>query len=700
MTGSILAYLQNRAMEFGPLAEEAAEPERSWRHWKLARDENDIVWLFFDMKDTSVNVLSQEAISELGEVIKHLESEVPKGLVIRSAKSSGFCAGADIEEFQGLNDKEEIISKLQKAHDIVDQLAALPYPTVALIHGSCLGGGLEVALCCDYRLALPDTKLGFPEILLGLHPGLGGTARLTHLIDPIEAMTLMLTGKTLDARRAKKKGLVDAIIEERHIINAIRAAVDGKLKAHEGGFKERLLTTGPARQYEARQMRAKSAEKAPSEHYPAPEALIQLWERHGGDTQEMREAEIRSFADLLTSDTAQNLIRVFFLSEKMKKLAKTSDHKIHQVHVIGAGAMGGDIAGWCAFQGLRVTLHDPESNTIADAVRRASDLCEKKHRSASETREVLDRLIPDPDNLGVTKADLVIEAVPEKLDIKHQVYKEIEPRMKKGALLATNTSSIPLKELVSVLKKPGNFIGLHFFNPVAKMQLVEVVDQARATKSTRAQANAFVGQINRYPAPVKSAPGFLVNRVLMPYLLEAILLLDEGVAAETIDRAAENFGMPMGPVELADHVGLDICLDVAEMLTERLDQTLPELPDWFRKQVENGDLGRKSGQGFYVWENGKPKKEKETEEPGEDLLDRLLMPMLNTCMTCLRKEIIDDEDLLDAAIIFGTGFAPFRGGPLHYAKNQGKEKIVARMEGFAEKYGERFKPDSGWAEFL
>jgi len=696
MTGPILAHLQSRTMEFGPLADGAAEPERSWLHWKLARDEREIAWLFFDMQEASVNVLSQEAISELGEVVEHLQTHMPKGLMIRSAKASGFCVGANIEEFQGLSDDKEIISKLQKAHGIVDRLAALPCPTVALIHGPCLGGGLELALCCDYRLALPDASLGLPEIRLGLHPGLGGTARLTHLIDPIEAMTLILTGKTLDARRAKKQGLVNAVIEERHVVKALRAAIDGKLKAQESGIKDRLLTTGPARQFEARQMRTKSAEKAPPEHYPAPEALIRLWEEHGGDAKQMRQAEMSSFAGLLTSDTAQNLIRVFFLSEKMKKLTKTAGHKIGQVHVIGAGAMGGDIAGWCAFQGLRVTLHDPESKTIADAIRRAAKLCEKKHRSAAETRDVLDRLIPDPDNLGVTKADLVIEAVPEKLDIKHQVYKEIEPRLKKDALLATNTSSIPLKELASVLKKPGRFIGLHFFNPVARMQLVEVVDQARATKTTLAQANAFVGQINRYPAPVKSAPGFLVNRVLMPYLLEAILLIDEGVAAETIDLTAEKFGMPMGPVELADHVGLDICLDVAEMLTERLDQPLPVLPDCFRKRVENGDLGRKSGKGFYPWKNGEPQKNKNVEKPGEDLLDRLLLPMLNTCMTCLRKGIIADEELLDGAVIFGTGFAPFRGGPLHYARSQGYGRIIERLEKLTGKYGERFKPDPGW----
>lgn len=696
MSGPILAHLQSRAMEYGPLKDATAEPERSWRHWKLARDEQQVAWLFFDMQDASVNVLSEEALGELGEAVEHLAAQLPKGLVIRSAKAAGFCAGANIEEFLGLTDREAIVEKLQQAHAIVDRLADLPCPTIAVIHGTCLGGGLELTLCCDYRLALPDARLGLPEVRLGLHPGLGGTARLPQLIDPIEAMTLMLTGKNLDAGRARKKGLVDAVIEERHLLNAVEAAVAGELKTHAGGLKERLLATGPARQFEARQMRAKSAEKAPPEHYPAPGALIDNWEEHGGDAKRMREAEIGSFAKLLTGATAQNLIRVFFLSEKLKKLSRATERRISRVHVIGAGAMGGDIAGWCAFQGLRVTLHDPQFETIGAALRRAVELCENRHRTPAETRDLLDRLIPDPDNLGVAQADLVIEAVPEKLDIKHKVYQQIEPRLKRDALLATNTSSIPLKELASVLKQPGRFIGLHFFNPVAKMQLVEVVGHGRATRATRERAAAFVGQIGRYPAPVKSAPGFLVNRVLMPYLLEAILLIDEGVAAETIDHAAETFGMPMGPLELADHVGLDICLDVAGLLSERLDRSLPKLPDWFRSWVENGDLGRKSGQGFYLWKDGEPQKEKNAGEPAADLPDRLLLPMLNTCMTCLRQGIMTDAELLDAAVIFGTGFAPFRGGPLQYARSEGYARIVERLERLAGKYGERFRPDPGW----
>ena len=696
MTGSILNQLLPREQEFGPFADPAAGAGDAWTCWRMARDEDGVAWLLFDVPDAKVNVLSETALTELGEILFQLEDHLPQGLVLRSAKASGFCVGADINEFQDMKDREQVIEKLEDAHAVADRLAALACPTLAVIHGPCLGGGLEVALCCDYRLALPDAKLGLPEILLGLHPGLGGTARLTHLIDPVKAMTKMLTGKTLDARRAKAAGLVDKVIEERHVLRAVRAVVAGGIERHEAGLKDRLLTTGPARRLEARQMRSKSAEKARPDHYPAPEALIRLWEEHGHDAEEMRRQEIPSFAELMIGETAQNLIRVFFLREAMKKSAKVDAEPVRHLHVIGAGAMGGDIAGWSALQGLRVTLFDTDPEMVARAIRQAAGLCSRRHLSESDTRDVLDRLVPDFKNRGIRQADLVIEAVPEKIAIKRKVYEEVEPQLKSGALLATNTSSIPLEELAETLKDPGRLVGLHFFNPVAKMQLVEVVSQPKVDAGALARARGFVGQIDRLPAAVSSAPGFLVNRVLMPYLLEAIQLVDEGVAAETIDRAAEEFGMPIGPIELADQVGLDICLDVADMLQDHLDDDMPDLPGWFRDQVAEGKLGRKSGEGFYTWQDGQPKKQDEANRPGGDLTDRLLLPMLNTAVTCLREGVVADEKVLDGAMVFGTGFAPFRGGPMHYARRRGRQEIVDKLAELAAKHGERFTPDPGW----
>ncbi|WP_150910692.1 3-hydroxyacyl-CoA dehydrogenase NAD-binding domain-containing protein [Marinobacter halotolerans] len=699
MTGHILKALSSREMARGPFEKtDTTKDAGNWQHWHLARDNSDVAWLIFDKKDAGANVLSAGVLEELGDIVGELESKPPRALVVRSTKPTGFCLGADISEFSELKSESDVVNKLTAAHDVVDRFEALSFPTIAVIHGSCLGGGLELALACDYRLAIAGAKFGFPEVQLGLHPGLGGTDRFTDLVDPIEAMTLMLTGKTIPHFKAKKLGLVDQVIEERHVDAAVQAAIVGDIDKSSHGLRGRVLSTKPARQLEARQMRSQTAKKAPPQHYPAPEALIQLWEQFGGDSgPSMRKAEIASFARLMMTDTSRNLVKVFFLREKMKGLTRNKAEPVKHVHVVGAGEMGADIAGWCAFQGMNVTLFDMEADKLAEAVGKLSDLCEKKHRSESQRRDILDRLTPDFANQGVEQADVVIEAVPEKVDIKRKVYEDAEPRLKKGAILATNTSSIPLETLGEELKDPKRLVGLHFFNPVALMPLVEVVRHDKADEKVLERARVFVGQIDRLPAPVNTAPGFLVNRALTPYLVEAMVMLDEGVAPESIDRVAEEFGMPMGPIELADQVGLDICLSVAEMLRERLDTGMPPAPDWLRQKVEDGKLGKKSGEGLYQWKKGKADKQDKTEPAPDDTLDRLLLPMLNACMACLREGVIEDETLTDGAMIFGTGFAPFRGGPMNYAHHRGFDSVRKSLATLADKYGDRFRADQGWS---
>lgn len=697
MTGPILKALSTREMARGPFeSEDSTKETATWQHWHLARDNNDVAWLILDKKDAGANVLSADVLEELGNIVGELESKPPKGLVLRSIKPTGFCLGADISEFTELKSESEVAEKLTRAHEVVDRFEALSFPTIAVIHGSCLGGGLELALACDYRFAIPGAKLGFPEVQLGLHPGLGGTARLTELVDPIEAMTMMLTGKTAPHFKAKKLGLVDQVLEERHVAAAVEAAMAGDIEQSSSGLRGRVLSTKPARQLETRQMRSQSAKKAPPQHYPAPEALIDLWEDHGGGSgAAMRKAEIDSFARLMMTDTSRNLVKVFFLREKMKGLTRTGAEPVKHVHVVGAGEMGADIAGWCAFQGLNVTLFDMEAEKLAEAVKKLSGLCEKKHRSEAQRRDILDRLTPDFSNRGVEHADLVIEAVPEKVELKQKVYEEVEPRLKQDAILATNTSSIPLESLGEKLKDPQRLVGLHFFNPVALMPLVEVVRHDKADEKVLDRARAFVGQIDRLPAPVDTAPGFLVNRALTPYLVEAMVMLDEGVPAESIDRVAEEFGMPMGPIELADQVGLDICLSVADMLRDRLDTDMPPAPGWLKQKVDDGKLGKKTGEGLYQWKKGKADKQDKTKAAPDDTLDRLLLPMLNACMACLREGVIEDEALVDGAMIFGTGFAPFRGGPMSYAHERGMDDIRKSLETLANNHGDRFRPDEG-----
>jgi 3-hydroxyacyl-CoA dehydrogenase / enoyl-CoA hydratase / 3-hydroxybutyryl-CoA epimerase len=697
MKSRIMDVLADRVIALGPKPE-ATGP---YRHFKLTRDADGIAWLLFDREGASANTLSADVMEEFDRVLSELENQRPAGLVIRSAKTSGFIAGADVNEFRGASDPSLVEAAIGRAHAVIDRLEALRVPNVVVIHGFCLGGGLEVALACQSRIAIDNARFGFPEVMLGLHPGLGGTVRFTRLVNPVQAMSLMLTGKTIDARRAKALGLVDGVCQERHVNNAVKDAVFGRLKRARPGMLNQVLNSGPARGFLASRMRREAAKAAPPAHYPAPYGLIDLWEKHGGDKDKMLAAERNSFAHLMVTPSAQNLIRVFFLRETMKKLAG-SGNKIGHVHVIGAGAMGGDIAAWCANEGMHVTLADMKAEPIAGAMKRAADLFGKIIRKPIDVRDALDRLVPDMDGEGVRNADLIIEAVPEKLELKQKVYAALEQKMKGSAILATNTSSIPLQDLRTNLARPERLLGLHFFNPVSRLQLVEVVSHDGNDPLLLKEATAFVGAIDRLPLPVKSSPGFLVNRALTPYLLEAMVMLDEKLDQRLIDAAAEQFGMPMGPIELADQVGLDICLDVGDMLRSKFGDLLPPTPAWLREKVAKGELGRKTGKGFYIWKDGKADKQPLPEtgpRPTDEMIDRLILPMSNVCVACLREGIVENADVVDGAMIFATGYAPFRGGPLNYARTRGVDNVVSALRTLTARFGGRFEPDAGWETF-
>jgi 3-hydroxyacyl-CoA dehydrogenase/enoyl-CoA hydratase/3-hydroxybutyryl-CoA epimerase len=691
----MLAALSDQALELGPARD--AELEGNWR---CATDSDHVTWLVLDRPDKSVNTIDRSVIEELARHVERIAERRPTALVIRSAKPSGFAAGADIQQFAGAS-TAEIAGMLEEAHRVLDKLSQLQARTIAVIHGHCLGAGLEMALACDRRIAVPEASLGFPEVMLGLHPGLGGTYRATAIADPLEAMTMMLTGKPIPAKKAKAIGLVDAVVEERHVRAAVQAAVRGELEAAGGSFKAQAFSLRPARAFAASQMRRKAADRAPKEHYPAPYRLIDLWEEHGGNARTMQAAEIRSFAELIETETAQNLVRVFFLREAMRGL-KQGSSAISRVHVVGAGAMGGDIAAWAAREGFHVTLGDVANEPIGRAMKAATKMLTGTLKDPLKIRDALDRLTPDPHGLGIRHADLVIEAAPERIDLKRSIFAEIEPQLKTGALLATNTSALPLEDLAEGLADPSRLVGLHFFNPVSRMQLVEIVRHERISPETMRRATAFAAELSRLPAPVTSAPGFLVNRALTPYMAEALLMVDEGIAKERVDRVAEHFGMPMGPVELADQVGLDIALEVSASLRQRLAVPFPDTPKWLERLVADKKLGRKTGSGLYEYDSdGKPKKqrvEKATEDAAGDaeLLDRLVLPMLNAVVACLREGVVEREDIADGAMVFGTGFAPFRGGPLHYARQRGIDDITAKLSALAAKHGPRFAPDAGW----
>jgi 3-hydroxyacyl-CoA dehydrogenase/enoyl-CoA hydratase/3-hydroxybutyryl-CoA epimerase len=686
------------------------------KHWKLSIDGESLAWLHFDRAGTGTNTFSSEVLRELGSIADHLAQMPPKGLAILSAKENGFAAGADIEEFTRLASAEEAYAFTVLGNEVFDKVARLPFPTVAMVHGFCMGGGTELALACRYRVMDdgPKTRMGLPEVLLGIVPGWGGAKRMPELIGAAAALDLMLTGRAIDARRAKKLGLVDAVTQRRHFENAVRQLLRNPPPRRKPAFAAAVTNWPGVRNLVASKAAKQVAEKARREHYPAPYAIIETWRDFGGDVRKVPKDHPASTTTLFHHPTTRNLIRIFMLQDRLKALGKGAEKPgsgpanqatatpgpdphmdMQHAHVIGAGAMGGDIAAWCAMRGLTVTLQDLAPDRIAPAIKRAAELYKKRLREPHLIQAALDRLVPDVKGDGVARCDLVIEAIVENAEVKRKVFAGIEPRMKEGAILASNTSSIPLQELASILKRPERLVGIHFFNPVAQMMLVEIVQGPQTSAEVMQAAQAFTRQIDKLPLPCKSAPGFLVNRVLSPYLLEAMLLVDEGVPPETLDTAMKDFGMPMGPIELSDMVGLDIGWAVGQELA----RAGTPVPKKMQALVEARKFGMKTGEGFYKWVKGKPVKS--TTGTGsldlKSLADRMVAPALNEAVACLREGIVADADLVDVGMIFGTGFAPHRGGPIQTIRSRGKGEWLKVLEELKAKHGLRFEPDSGWA---
>jgi len=653
-----------------------SKPLPDLKDWRFSIDQWGIAWAAFDREGESQNALGRRPLEELAEIVQKVEEgakkRVIRGLVIYSAKERGFIVGADIREFADLNTEMDVIDRLRPVNALFDRIEQLPVPVVCAIDGFCLGGGLELALACHYRIATRDegTQLGFPEVKLGIFPGFNGTARSIRQAGAINAMTAMLTGKMLRASAARGMGFVDQLVDSRGtLLWAARKAVLRKRKSKPSGLAMRVLTMWPARGLLASRMRNETKSKAREDHYPAPFRLIDLFEQYGGNEEAMKAAETRTFAPLMVSDQSRNLRRVFWLSELLKGQApKKLDWRPRRVHVIGAGTMGADIAGWCVASGMEVTLQDLSSEQIEKGIAAQGKLFKRKFKTKAQRDAAKARLIADPNGDGLAHADVVIEAIVEKLDIKQKVLSDIEPKLKPGALLATNTSSLMIEDIAKGLPDPGRLIGLHFFNPVALMPLVEVVrgDQSREEEVSRGAA--FVAAIKKSPLITKSVPGFLVNRVLTPYMFGAMARVEQGEDKERIDEAARTFGMPMGPIELADAVGLDVCAHVSNILG------FPTEGSKIEKLVAAGKLGKKTGEGFYVWKNGKPEKSARVFNAAEmDRLGReLIEPMIAEAQKCVDEHVVENADLVDAGVIFGTGFAPFRGGPLHYKAGEPK----------------------------
>ncbi len=650
---------------------DSSGPIADLKDWRFSVDRERIAWAIFDRDGETANSLGRRPLEELERIVAHVEKGASDksiaGLAILSGKPKSFIVGADIREFESLDTEDKVIAGVAPVNAMLDRLEKLPVPVVAAIHGACVGGGLELILACHYRIATKDdaTRVGFPEVKLGIFPGFNGTARSIRQTGTMAAMQAMLTGSMIRYGKAKAQGFIDQLVDSPGALRwAARKAILQKRKSKPaGGFKS-LMAKWPARGFIAAKMRDETRKKAREDHYPAPFRLIDLFEEHGGSYDAMKAAETKAFAPLMVSETSRNLRRVFFLSEALKNEApKNLDWKPMRVHVIGAGTMGADIAGWCVASGMEVTLQDLSQEQIEKGIKAQGKLFKRKFKTKALRDAAQTRLIADRDGRGIARADVVIEAIVEKLEVKQELFKELETKLKPGAVMATNTSSLQIEDIAEPLADPTRLIGIHFFNPVAQMPLVEVIRGATSSEDEVRKGAAFVTAIDKFPLIAKSVPGFLVNRVLAPYMMGAMARVDAGEDMNKIDEAARTFGMPMGPIELADTVGLDVCAHVGQILG--LGNNVKGAADL----VAKGHLGKKTGQGFYTWKDGKP--DKNTMKPFakhdlEKLGRELVQPLIDEAQRALDEGVVASADLVDAGVIFGTGFAPFRGGPLHF----------------------------------
>jgi 3-hydroxyacyl-CoA dehydrogenase/enoyl-CoA hydratase/3-hydroxybutyryl-CoA epimerase len=653
------------------------------RDWRFSIDEQQIAWAIFDREGESQNALGRRPLEELMAIVERVEAGARDrsiaGLAILSGKEKGFIVGADVREFEQFTTAAEVTAAISPVLAMLDRIEKMPVPVVCGIHGFCLGGGLELALACHYRIATRDdgTRIGFPEVRLGIFPGFNGTARSIRQTGALAAMPMMLSGSMIRASAARAMGLIDELVASpANLAWSARKAITQKRRSKPMGGWRNLARQWPARSLLVSKMRAETAKKAREAHYPAPFRLIDLFEKHGGDLDAMKAAETPAFAPLMVSDTSRNLRRVFKLSEMLKAQApKDMAFKPMRVHVIGAGVMGADIAGWCVAQGMEVTLQDLSADAIAKGIDAQGKLFGRRFRTKPLRDAAKARLIADPNGDGISRADVIIEAIVERVEVKQSLFKSLEGKLKLGAVMATNTSSIVIEDIAAALNDPGRLIGIHFFNPVAQMPLVEIIRGRQSREDEVRKGCAFVTAIDKFPLIVKSNPGFLVNRVLAPYMMSAMQRLERGEPPELLDEAARTFGMPMGPIELADTVGLDVCAHVGRILG--LDAAGSRL----ERLVAAGKLGKKSGEGFYAWKDGKPVKAEKPYDKSllENLGRELVEPLIRECEKCRDEGIVENADLVDAGVIFGTGFAPFRGGPLHYRATSGASASAARQ---------------------
>ena len=635
-------------------------------HWLANVDEDGIAWLYLQTVGKSVNVLNNAVMTELECLLDRLENKKDlRGVALLSGKKGGFVYGADIHEFETLKTASEVANHMLYVHGLFNRIEALPVPSCVGVDGIAVGGGLEIALTFDrlFITSSSKTKLGFPEVNLGIMPGYGGSGRAYGRIGTKAVLDMMVSGRPIGSIDAIKTGLADELVDKPDDLEkSMREWIIG-CNGEKPIFTE-LETAADATAIAA--AKDKYLKRLRSDHTPAPAAIIEHVENFGHDKSAMSAGEIDVFPNLMVSSASKNLRRVFYLTDAVRKSAR-GESGIKRMHVVGAGVMGGDIAAIGAMAGLDVTLTDMNDAAIVGAIARAKKLFERRLKSDEKVALALARLRTDLDGNGATDADLIIEAVAEKLEVKQAVFKNLEAVSKASAILATNTSAIPLEDIATALIGPERLIGLHFFNPVPVLPLVEVIWSKYSDPEIVSRGMQFAGQIGKMPVRCKSAPGFLVNRALLPYIFKAIEAVAGGEKADHIDEALVDFGMPMGPIELADQIGLDVCLDVGIVLGMP-----PATKALLDEKCRTGTIGRKSGSGFYEWDGNRAIRAHQSKDPRvmAAIAKNMLAPMIEECRKAVDENVVDTADSADAGMIFGIGFPGFRGGPLNWSKEQ------------------------------
>ena len=678
--------------------------------------EAGIAILTFDRPDSTANIFDQQTLDELNLHLDFLESEKSlKGLIIRTAKSKIYIAGADLNDFTKEISAERIAVRIEQGQKTFDRIARLPCPTVAAIHGVALGGGFEIALACDYRIASSDavTRVGLPETTLGILPAWGGSTRLPRLIGLSNALEAILNGRQYPAKQALKLGMIDSIVHREQLTAAatkrIQQSGDKKRPA-----KAHISNRAPL----SRVVRSQAEKKALARtrgHYPAPiKALEVACASLDLSHEESLANEKNKLIELALGETAQNLIGLFFLQERAKKLKLPKElgsaaampvQAVNRGLVVGAGLMGAGIAQWLSSRGIRVILKDvgpaPLGNAMQSIAKIYGEAVKRHLLSETDARNAFDRVLPIYEEMPLRDLDLIIEAAVEKLDLKQKIFADLESKVPPDLVLASNTSALSIDAIAASLQHPERVVGIHFFNPVHRMQLVEIVRGSKTNGTTLNIAIQFAKQIGKLPVLVKDSPGFLVNRILLPYMVEAVRLFSEGYRIEKIDRVILDFGMPMGPLRLTDEVGLDVAEHVAKELTSRIRHLAP-LNDTLGKMIAKGWLGRKSGKGFYEYTSGGEDRinaqlgdlrpaEPTTVNEG-DLRDRLVLSMVNEAARTVEEKIVESPEDVDFGMIMGTGWAPFRGGPLRFADHLGISTVVSRLNNLRDRVGPDFAP--------